>query len=254
MNAAEYRRAQDTALKALIRRVRQFFALNGAPATDAQIREMAQQLMRSMQTARQRNYSVAAAYLAGEGITDPPQLAPYNDAEALVKALSQALDGFLVAGEPVTPDNRNDVLVVKQVGRRVERAAVRHAQQPARETVQNVADSIEGAGWVRVLTGARSCGFCAMLASRGPVYSNEYIALHRGGARADKYHDGCDCIAVLVLGPEWEGRQAFEQLEQLWQETTTKKSGKGARNAFRREWDKKVRRGETGDYIADSLK
>ncbi|WP_315118545.1 hypothetical protein [Corynebacterium matruchotii] len=30
-------------------------------------------------------------------------------------------------------------------------------------------------GWARVLTGAESCAFCAMLASRGPVYSEDTV-------------------------------------------------------------------------------
>lgn len=255
MNAAEYRRQQDNALKALIRRVRQLFALNGAPATEEQILELAQQLLRPMENARQRTYQAAVTYLASQAVFDPPELKAYGGAEALAKALSDALTDFLVAGEPITPENRRDALVVKQTRNRVERTVSRHAQQPARETVQIAADGIAGAAWARMLTGPTSCAFCAMLASRGPVYESEYIALHRGGASAKTYHDGCDCVAVLVLDYNlWEGRKAHMELEALWQQETTRKSGKTARNAFRREWDRKVRGGETGDYIADTMK
>lgn len=255
MNAAQYRKAQDKALQSLTRRLKAWFSVNGAPATEAQIAELARNMLKSMGSARQRNYAVAVAYLASQGIDDPPELRAYGGAEALTKAITAALENFTVLGDPVTQGNRHDVLIVEKVRNRVERTVSRHAQAPARDTVETVANSIDGAAWARVLTGPTSCGFCAMLASRGPIYSSEYIALHRGGVSAKTYHDGCDCVAELVLDyDKWQARHAYEQLETLWQETTTKKSGKAARNAFRRDWDRKVRRSETGDYVADTMK
>lgn len=255
MNAAQYRKQQDNALKTLIRRLKAWFSVNGAPVSEAQIAELARNMLKTVESARSRNYAVAVAYLVSQGIDEPPDLKAYGGAEALTKAISGALQDFTVLGEPVTQDNRRDTLVVEKVRGRVERTVTRHAQAPARDTVETVANSIDGAAWARVLTGPTSCGFCAMLASRGPIYSSEYIALHRGGASAKTYHDGCDCVAELVLDPDkWAGRKAHEQLEDLWRQTGGKASGKAARNAFRREWDKKVRRGETGEYIAETMK
>lgn len=255
MNAAQYRKAQDKALQTLTRRLKAWFSVNGAPVNEVQIADLVRNMLRTMESARQRNYAVAVAYLASQGIDDPPDLKAYGGAEALTKAITAALEDFTVLGDPVTQGNRRDVLVVEKVRARVERTVSRHAQAPARDTVETVANSIEGSAWARVLTGPTSCGFCAMLASRGPIYSSEYIALHRGGASAKTYHDGCDCVAELVLDyQKWPGRHAYEQLEGLWQDTTEKKSGKAARNAFRRDWDKKVRRGETGDFIAKTMK
>jgi hypothetical protein len=94
-----------------------------------------------------------------------------------------------------------------------------------------------------------------MLASRGPVYTSRQAATKRGEARADAYHDGCDCVAVLVTDyNSWEGRRSFEKLEDLWLDTGAKHSNADARNAFRRAWDRKVRGGETGEYLADTMK
>lgn len=51
--------------------------------------------------------------------------------------------------------------------------------------------------YARVPSGAETCLFCAMLASRGAVYHSEQSA----GAGHD-YHDFCDCSPVPVFGTE----------------------------------------------------
>ena len=102
-------------------------------------------------------------------------------------------------------------------------------------------------GWARVLTGAESCAFCAMLASRGPVYSEDTVVTtgkprevrprqvhyrnsgatgghtYVSGSRreGEKYHDHCDCIAVLVVkGVPWNGEQQYYDLKDLWDDAT----------------------------------
>lgn len=102
-------------------------------------------------------------------------------------------------------------------------------------------------GWARVLTGAESCAFCAMLASRGPVYSEDTVVTtgkprevrprqvhyrnsgatgghtYVSGSRreGEKYHDHCDCIAVLVVkGSPWNGEQQYHDLKDLWDDAT----------------------------------
>lgn len=51
--------------------------------------------------------------------------------------------------------------------------------------------------WARVPTGDRTCDFCVMLASRGPVYLSEESA----GA-FDKFHAHCDCKVIPFWGTE----------------------------------------------------
>lgn len=73
-------------------------------------------------------------------------------------------------------------------------------------------------GWARVLTGRSSCGFCVMLASRGPVYSSAH---HAGkGQGRDKFHNYCDCVVVPVFkSTDWPGRREYEQLSDFYRAT-----------------------------------
>lgn len=251
----QLRQAQDAALSPLLKRVRQLFHIQGVPVTAEQRSVMAGYLYRPLQSARTRTYTAAARYLHGQGVLEVPPLREYR-LEAVEQLLENTIGRVSVAGDPVSDENRTAPHVVEQARKSVARAASRHAQQPARETVQETADeSGQEVGWARVLTGAYSCHFCAMLASRGPVYRSDKTALFRGGASADTYHDGCDCIAVLVRrGVPWEGEDSYQKLATLWEDTGARASGKKARNSFRRAWDQKVRDGGSGDFIAESMK
>ena len=55
-------------------------------------------------------------------------------------------------------------------------------------------------GWRRVTDG-KPCAFCAMLASRGPVYASEERASEVAGSGL-RYHSHCGCTAEIVYG-EW---------------------------------------------------
>lgn len=99
--------------------------------------------------------------------------------------------------------------------------------QPARDTItQAVADDPQATGWARfALPGA--CGFCAMLASRGPVYKTEAQA----GFTA---HDHERCFPVpLYEGTGYEEPGYIGRWKQLWGDSTQGLHGKAARNAFR---------------------
>lgn len=267
MNAKEYRRQQDKALNALLRQIRLLLVAYGVPATDAQREQLALLLWRSVRNARERNYDVAKAYIASELVAaDVPDL-PGFPLAAMITGIERATKGLLVDEEPVTAANRKSPRVVDAGRRAVGGQVSRQAQEPARNVVQELAENTEGLGWARMLTGATSCAFCAMLASRGPVYKSRESATGRGGSPLDLYHSpyvsksgklvggDCDCIAVLVRPDgSFEGADAAERLEDLWQAATRRRSNKDARNAFRRSWDQKVRDGESGEYIADTMK
>ncbi|MFV8317125.1 hypothetical protein [Mycobacterium sp. 23] len=241
-------------------------------------------LWRPMTNARIRTYTASVQYLRGQGVTQVPVLRPYEQ-QAVEKLLADTVERVTVAGEPITEDNRTDGVAIEQARKAVSRAASRHAQQPARETVIAVAepppegveqdndpvgpmegpqkfrDMLEenrGSRWARMLTGPTSCAFCAMLASRGPVYRTYRGARGertKGGTTVADTHDGCDCVFVLVTDyTTWEGQQAHLALSDLWYEATPRHSNHEAVKAFRRTWDKKVRDGESGDYIAETMK
>lgn len=75
-------------------------------------------------------------------------------------------------------------------------------------------------GWARVLTGRTSCGFCVMLASRGPVYSSAHHAGKGGAGGRDKFHNNCDCMVVPVYkSTDWAGRREFEELRDFYHAT-----------------------------------
>lgn len=104
-------------------------------------------------------------------------------------------------------------------------------------------------GWARVLQGKYSCGFCIMLASRGPVYSSadaaKYVAApvgeksREGGFLSRKartelrkknpraFHERCDCIVVPVFDPEnWSGRAEQQRLAKFYRDTVEKEDRK----------------------------
>ena len=71
--------------------------------------------------------------------------------------------------------------------------------------------------WARVVHPSKNgpCGFCAMLASRGPVYKTSESA----GVRVDRYHVHCKCEAVPVYtSREWPGKAQHARFEQLYNE------------------------------------
>ena len=194
----------------------------------------------------------------------------------------------------VTEENRRDPQVVKAVSARLEAAAERHARMPSREALTDALaatpivpvraaapaedpeadfvwddddllspDDVNAGraaviGWARVLTGEESCAWCAMLASRGPVFSSERDAQYitsrseRFDSRELKlYHDNCDCEIVMVRdGVDWNGRQQYEALEQLWIESTLDTSGDDSVKAFAQVFNQRVADGEIDQYIA----
>lgn len=72
----------------------------------------------------------------------------------------------------------------------------------SRETVaRNVRFDPDKPRYARVPSGAKTCAFCTLLASRGFVFTSEWEAQHRGRNQDDdKYHNYCDCQVI----PEWD--------------------------------------------------
>lgn len=117
----------------------------------------------------------------------------------------------------------------EMAGVRLSGAASRLAIQGAREAVLTlVGKDQEAEAWARIL-GPRPCYFCAMLASRGPVYKTERSA----GFQA---HNHCMCVAVPVFSAD-QPVPGWHDLESQWQQATKGKSGQDARLAWRHYWD-----------------
>ena len=235
-------------------------------------------LWRPIQHARQENYVAAVHYLrtaAPEVIV--PALREYP-VEAITSTIERIVDHVRVDGEPVTAATRTDTHVIETVRPAIDGQLSRHVLDPTRETIEDIGGDEEYPhyGWARVLVGAYSCAFCAMLASRGAVYTSKAKA--RDGTALGYYHTPhpdtrkggkgaivggfCDCSVVQVFrdsdGNEkpWEGQKAHQALEDLWFKSVSAEgvSYGDAPNAFRRAWEKQVRAGETGLYVPESLK
>jgi len=113
-------------------------------------------------------------------------------------------------------------------------SATRHVLTGGRRSLLTLVEADPQAlGWARVTDGD-PCAFCAMLASRGPVYGSEAAA----GFSA---HDACACTAEPVYSRQapWPGRA--REFQELWRETTRNTSGRDSINAFRRAYEQQQR-------------
>jgi hypothetical protein len=136
---------------------------------------------------------------------------------------------------------------LKDIGRQalvsVSGAASRHVLNGGRDAIDTaVASDTRSVGFVRTL-GPKPCYFCAMLASRGPVYLTEETAL-RTTVRSErgpgqKYHDNCMCGAEPMFRrlakQDWPDET--RELNQMWKDAKKGHSGKAVVNAFRQAFE-----------------
>lgn len=100
---------------------------------------------------------------------------------------------------------------------RIAAGVARHVKQVARDMVIDTATKTrmrkgQKVGWARTLSGSENCAFCAMLASRGAVYTKDTVKF--------RSHDHCDCSATIVhAGQDWDGAQDAARLGKLWQDS-----------------------------------
>jgi len=119
-----------------------------------------------------------------------------------------------------------------------------------RDTIrETVREDPEAVGWARV-PDANPCYFCAMLASRGPVYLSAETATTT--VSGDPYHDGCGCVAVPVFSRDdpWPGPGRY--FHDLWRRSTAGKSGKDAIKAFRHALKEERKAGRGPDVPASA--
>ena len=99
------------------------------------------------------------------------------------------------------------------IGAAVSQSVYGHVSRMANHTMMD--NAIRGhARYARVPTGAKTCAFCMLLASRGFVYHSEQTALWAGMMR--KYHSGCDCRAAASFDddPSLDGYDPDEMYDQ----------------------------------------
>jgi len=76
-------------------------------------------------------------------------------------------------------------------------SAQRHVANHARGTISSNVARTPNVFYARALGGKDPCGFCRVLASRGPVYGKTTVVRDKNG---EKYHDDCHCVAVPMRG------------------------------------------------------
>lgn len=150
------------------------------------------------------------AFRASEGV---PGTVPARLAGAVVPA--QAATSLLVTG-PVTVKRAlasgASLEVAMARGRLATAgAASRLAVNAARETViATVASDKRAVGWARATDG-QPCYFCAMLASRGPVYKSE-------GSADFRSHGRCGCVATPVYSYDQPWPPGASEFRDLYDE------------------------------------
>lgn len=163
----------------------------------------------------QLSASVAAAYFddfrsaEDPGGTASPIVAdpvPDEQIEGSLHVTGRVMTSKALAAG-LSPDAAMQQALVRTSG-----AVVRHVLAGGRDTlVTSAIEDAQAVGWSRV-TASRPCAFCAMLASRGPVYGEESVRF--------KAHDHCSCMAEPAYeGSAWPGRA--REFRQLWNEHGT---------------------------------
>lgn len=143
------------------------------------------------------------------------------------------------------------------VGRYLADRVLRTSWQTVIDNADRPRDRKLGIRYARVPTGARTCGFCIMLASRGFVYRSRRLAGELGpGVRFNSFHNGCDCL--VVAGDESttvEGYEPDKMYEAYADARDTVRSGDWKRivaelNTRAPQW---AYRGEPGRVSRDDL-
>lgn len=131
--------------------------------------------------------------------------------------------GDIKRGQPI-------IQAMDRAGVNLAGASTRLVQQAGRDAVTAlVANDQKAVGWSRITSGM-PCAFCAMLASRGPVYKTEKQA----GFRA---HNHCACTAMPVFRKADGRTPDAKALYEAWKRVTKGQSGADAFRAWRRYWD-----------------
>lgn len=119
----------------------------------------------------------------------------------------------------------------------VARAAMRHVLDGGRNTIiRTVEHDPLALGYARATNG-HACFFCAMLASRGPVYKQDSFAHSDArftGFGDVKVHDGCHCSMEPVYDQDAPWPAGSRHYHDLWDRVTAAAEGPdAARLAFR---------------------
>lgn len=247
--AQAYRRVQALLVARMARQVlRVWRDLMNPAKVDESWPAVRAALMPIVEQAREQSAVLArAAYMEARQDAGVPEdgFAPSGPLRLAIDRLESALDvtgpvefkKAIAAGK--TPQQAMDAAAVRMVG-----STQYLALEGGRSVMnQSIEDDERATGWSRV-TDNDPCAWCAMLASRGPVYKTAKTAgdPRQGG---NSYHDHCGCQAwpAFTLNEPFVG--LANRLYDDWLRVTRGTGGRDAVNAFRRWWETEGRAGYT---------
>ena len=247
--AQRFRRTQALLAAQMARQVlRVWRDLMNPAKVDASWPAVRAALMPIVQQAREQSADLArAAYMDARRAAGVPDggFDPEGPLQLAIDRLEASLDvtgpvefkKAIAAGK--TPQQAMDAAAVRMVG-----STQFLALEGGRSVMNQSVDADEMAtGWSRV-TDSDPCAWCAMLASRGPVYKSAKTAgdPRQGG---NTYHDHCSCQAwpAFSLNEPFVGHA--ENLYDDWLRVTRGTGGRNAVNTWRRWWESEGRAGYT---------
>lgn len=184
--SAQYVTAQNGAVRlALIRLQRVWSTLDHSDV------EATRRVMHEAWIETLRTYGDVTATLAADRFEEltgyPPAMVRPVDPERANARLGWALDPLATGA-------------AQQAWGRVRQLTDELVKQPGRSTM--IRSSAENnIRFARVPTGAETCAFCYMLASRGAVYASRKSATETKGGMSS-YHGDCDCRVEPVRGDD----------------------------------------------------
>jgi hypothetical protein len=243
--AQRFRRTQALLAAQMARQIlRVWRELMNPAKVDASWPAVRAALMPIVQQARDQSAVLAgAAYMEARRQAGVPDgsFDPEGPLQLAIDRLEASLDvtgpvefkKAIAAGK--SPQQAMDAAAVRMVG-----SAQYLALEGGRSVMKQSIDADEMAtGWSRV-TDNDPCAWCAMLASRGPVYKSAKSAgdPRQGG---NTYHDHCGCQAwpAFTLDEPFVG--IAEKLYDDWRQVTRGTGGRNAVNAWRRWWESEGR-------------
>lgn len=157
--------------------------------------------------------------LAGGRFSPPLATAPPT--EAITTSLTVTGP---VAVKRATSQGKTQAAAMTLGEARTAAAGMRQALSGGRNTLTgSIQSDPQALGYARATSG-KACAFCAMLASRGPVYTKTSIDFQT--------HDGCGCKPEPVFFRDAAWPDGSEDYATLWQEVAS--SDPDPINAFRR--------------------
>jgi hypothetical protein len=241
-----HRRTQERIADALARVLLAQYARTVAVGytNDTLVEEWLSVMVPLIRVSRERSTAVAgsfyrqAAGLAGR----PPQLYEADPLPNEAIRTSLRVTGVIGIVEKIEAGKSLERAII-EAGSAAAGAADRHVLNGGRSLIRNsIARDPNVLGYYRQ-TRDGCCSFCAVLASRGPVYKADSFAdsdpRFIGNDSDVKVHDHCHCQIVQVYGRDQVMPAINRDFERLWTSSTKGFSGNDALNAFRRAYEAK---------------